>query len=139
MRTVEILLSLLIFAVTVQAQETPSLDYESIRRSRVYRITRTTTPIVVDGKPDEAAWSGAEGGRDFYQTDPVSGVQAIENKEFRILYDDNNIYISVVCYQKGPITISELSRDFAPGDGDIVTVVFDPFDDDRNGLAFQTN
>jgi hypothetical protein len=114
-------------------------DFESVRRAKVYNIRRTDQHITVDGNPDEAAWTNAEIGGDFYESDPVAGAPASERTEFRMLYDEENIYISVVCYQTDPIIISELKRDFSPADGDIVTVVFDTFDDQRTGFAFQTN
>ena len=94
---------------------------------------------MIDGNVDEPAWAAAEVGGDFYQTDPKNGYPSTERTEFRILYDEDNIYVSVICWQEGPITISELKREFAPVDGDQIVLFFDTFDDDRNGFGFHTN
>ena len=114
-------------------------DYESFRRERVYTATRTSERIVIDGVLDEAAWQQAELGGDFYQLEPRTGFPASEETEFRLLYDDENLYVGVVCHQERPLIINELTEDFAPGAGDVISLMFDTFDDDRNGFVFQTN
>lgn len=114
-------------------------DYEAFRRTRVHRATRTTEPIVVDGLMNEGAWQTAEVGGGFVQSDPDTGAPATEGTEFRILYDDRNLYVFVFCYQDGPIINSELRRDFQPVNGDQVALLFDTFDDDRNGFLLQVN
>ena len=114
-------------------------DFAAVQRSKVYSATRASGRIVIDGIVDELAWERATVGSDFYQTDPQSGVPATERTEFRILYDEDQIYVSVVAHQLDPIIISELKREFAPTDGDVIILFFDTFDDDRNGFAFATN
>ena len=57
----------------------------------------------------------------------------------RLLYDDTNLYVSFICHQKWPIVVNELRRDYSPADTDSVNIVFDIFDDDRNGFLFQMN
>lgn len=114
-------------------------NFVAVQRSKVYSATRTSGRIVIDGIVDEPIWERAAVGSDFYQTDPQSGVPATERTEFRILYDEDQIYVSVVAHQRDPIIISELKREFAPTDGDVIILFFDTFDDDRNGFAFATN
>ena len=122
------------------ARSTESVtDFVAVQRTKVYSATRFSERIVIDGVVDEPSWDRAAVGRDFYQTDPQSGVPATERTEFRILYDEDQIYVSIVAYQRDPILISELKREFAPTDGDVVILFFDTFDDDRNGFAFATN
>ncbi|MEP7002645.1 MAG: sugar-binding protein, partial [bacterium] len=55
--------------------------------------TRRTTPIAVDGKLDEAAWSAATPLTQFRQTRPDEGAAATLATEIRILYDDDALYI----------------------------------------------
>ena len=122
------------------ARSTESVtDFVAVQRTKVYSATRFSERIVIDGVVDEPSWDRAAVGSDFYQTDPQSGVPATERTEFRILYDEDQIYVSIVAYQRDPILISELKREFAPTDGDVVILFFDTFDDDRNGFAFATN
>jgi len=115
------------------------IDFVAVQRSKVYSATRASGRIVIDGIVDEPTWERAAVGTDFYQTDPQSGVPATERTEFRVLYDEDQIYLSVVAHQSDPTIISELKREFAATDGDVIIVFFDTFDDDRNGFAFATN
>ena len=100
------------------------------------------SPIVLDGNLDEAAWSLAEVATDFTQNDPKMGEPATERTEVRILYDDENFYLGVYCYdsagKEGPI-VTQVSRDFSPREGDHFTFIVDTFDDNRNGVVFGTN
>ena len=129
----------ILFAATVQPLRAQTVDFAAVQRSKVYRATRVSDQIVIDGSVDELAWEQAEVGSDFYQTDPQNGVPATEATEFRIIYDEGQIYVSVMAYQRDPIIISELKREFAATDGDLIVLFFDTFDDDRNGFGFATN
>src|SRR5688572_4109744 len=97
-------------AQPAQAQAPPpsgaggTVDFEAIRKGKVYRAIRTTEPIVLDGRIDEPAWAGAQVGGDFYQSEPRTGQPAPDKTEFRILYDDRNVYVAVDARQTGPIT-----------------------------------
>ena len=114
-------------------------DFAAVQRSKRYRAVRTSMPIRIDGQLNEMAWDVAQVGREFYQTDPISGAAATEETEFRIVYDDENIYVAVTAYQEASIIVSELKREFAATDGDAFVLFFDTFNDDRNGFAFLTN
>ena len=117
----------------------PVTDFVAVQRSKVYSATRASDRIVIDGTLDEPVWGRAAVGGDFYQTDPQTGVSATEQTDFRILYDKDQIYVSVVAHQRDPTIISELKREFEATDGDVIILFFDTFDDDRNGFAFATN
>ena len=117
----------------------PVTDFEAVRREKVYRPARTFDPIVIDGHIDEEAWTTAEIGSGFYQTDPQNGYPATEETLFRILYDDDNVYIAVTAFQTDLILVSDLNRDFSATDGDLIVLFFDTFHDQRNGFAFSTN
>ena len=114
-------------------------DYDALRAAKVYEARRTSERIVIDGRVDEPAWEQVVADDDFYQNDPVRGAPPDDRTVLRILYDDVNLYVGIVCYQAGPPIIAELRRDFAPFDGDLLAVTLDTFDDDRNGFIFQTN
>jgi hypothetical protein len=55
---------------------------------------RRSTPITVDGKLDEAAWAAATPISEFRQTRPTEGAAATLATEFRILYDDDALYVA---------------------------------------------
>ena len=115
-------------------------DYEAVRREKIYEITRARGPIQLDGFLDDPAWEGIQVEDEFFQVDPGEGVPATERTEFRLVYDDDYIYVAIVCYQEGPVITSGLQRDFTPpADGDAVAIMFDTFDNDRDAFFFITN
>ncbi len=118
----------------------PIADYESVQSQKVYEITRARGPIRLDGVIDEPAWEGVQAENEYFQLEPVRGVPADEYTEFRMVYDDENIYIAAINLQNGPIITSSLQRDFnPPADGDVIAFMFDTFDNDRDAFFFQTN
>ena len=108
------------------------------------KVTATfiESPIVIDGNLDEAAWSLAEPTSDFIQKEPRTGEPSTEKTEVRLLYDDENLYLGVYLFDSaGPegIIVNNLARDFSPRDNDTFTMVFDTFNDNRNGFILSTN
>lgn len=62
----------------------------------VYRISRASEPINVDGKMDEASWKNAEVQQltNFFRLDkPVDK----QKTKFRMLWDDTNLYLFYEC------------------------------------------
>ena len=58
----------------------------------VYKISRTSGPIVADGKMDEPGWKNAEvrSFNYFFRSDKPADKQ---NSKFRMLWDDTNLYL----------------------------------------------
>ncbi len=137
---------LVIFSTSATAQQSldsdvvPITDYEAVRQTKIYEITRAMGAVRLDGVFDEPAWQGVQIEAEFFQTEPGRGVPPVDATEFRLVYDDDYIYIAARMLQSGPIITSSLGRDFTPpGDGDVIAFMFDPFDTDRDGFFFQTN
>lgn len=102
------------------------------------RIIATEKAPVIDGRLNDEVWKSAASVKDFYQKEPATGQPVSERTEFLLLYDRNNIYIGVKCFDDpGGITAKELARDVSLGDDDRVQVIFDTFLDGRNGYWFQ--
>ncbi len=100
------------------------------------------TPITIDGNLDEPEWNLSEVADNFIQNEPDTGAPTTERTEVRLLYDNENLYLGVYCYDSAGregLTVTQVVRDFGPGDGDHFAVVFDTFDDNRNGYVFGTN
>ena len=98
--------------------------------------------IVIDGILDEREWSLVDPATDFIQNEPDMGEAATERTEVRLLYDDTTLYVGIYCFDsagKQGITVTDVSRDYGVADNDHFAVIFDSFDDNRNGLAFATN
>ncbi len=102
---------------------------------------RADGPVVVDGSFDEAVWQQAEPASEFVQVEPREGVPASERTEVRLVYDDQAVYVAVICYDSDPsgIITSDTSRDPSLGDQDSFQMIFDTYHDRQNGFVFGTN
>ena len=98
--------------------------------------------IVIDGRFDEPEWSRAQPAADFIQNDPAMGEPATERTEVQVLYDDENIYIGVYCFDSQGsegLVVTQMTRDYGPRENDHFSMIFDTFDDNRNGFIFGVN
>jgi len=97
--------------------------------------------IKFDGNPDDSAWELAQHINNFTQREPKVGEAASEKTETAILYDKDNLYIGVWCYQQRPekITAKFMQRDFDFEKDDVFGVLISPFNDGRNGYLFIIN
>ena len=93
--------------------------------------------IALDGVLDEPAWGRADVAADFIQQEPRDGEPATDRTEIRILYDENNLYVGVVCdIDPALILTTTLTRDFDFNQTDMFGILFDPFNDDRGAFLF---
>ena len=94
--------------------------------------------IVLDGVLDEPVWQRAPVAGNFLQQEPNEGAPATEATEVRILFNSSHLYIGAICKDSYPshILTTSLVRDFSLLENDTFEVVFDPFDDNRNGFLF---
>ncbi|MDG1573184.1 DUF5916 domain-containing protein [Robiginitalea sp. M366] len=100
----------------------------------------TDQPIVLDGVLDDAAWEAADSAREFWQYFPADSVQAQQQSEIKMLFDDQNLYIGIRVYAAGRnYAIESLKRDFRAGNSDNITLLFDTFNDGNNAFLFGTN
>lgn len=134
-----LLVFMLSFFPVLQAQ----IDFSTAHEDKNMTAIRVDQgSINVDGKLDERVWDLAEPATGFVQSDPHSGQPASERTEVRILYDEDNLYVGAWCFDSGGregLVITDISRDFYTLDTDVIQVIFDTFNDDRNGMGFATN
>ena len=102
---------------------------------------RATETIRIDGRLDEADWQRAEPIGPLRQREPIENSEPSEQTSVRVLYDDNALYIAVVCDDRSTdgIVSTQLTRDANLDVDDRITIVLDPFFDHRNGFFFQVN
>ena len=72
---------------------------------------------------------------------PLQAVPATEPTSFKILYDDDSLYVGVWCYDSEPdsIVAREMARDGNLFADDFIYIVLDTFLDKRNGYNFVVN
>ena len=104
-----------------------------------YTIIKSNSLIKVDGILDEEVWQTAPKGGGFFQTYPTDTQPALDSTQFMVTYDDQFIYVGVICYDYmagDPIT-NTLRRDFEWILNDNISFYIDPYNDKSNGFTFQ--
>ena len=99
----------------------------------------TNQKIIIDGIDDEIDWEKAELKSDFWQWFPTDSIKALKQTEIKFLYDSNNIYAFIKCYEnKDETIISSLRRDMGRF-SDFFLFTLDTFNDLTNAYAFGGN
>ena len=109
--------------------------------SRSLTILPIQEAPVLDGLLNEQAWQDAPVTGEFVQRDPDEGMPVSERTEVRALYDQENLYFGIRCFdsQADGILATELRRDNGFANDDSFTVVLDTFHDHRNAFLFKIN
>jgi hypothetical protein len=100
-----------------------------------YRL-RTIDTIIIDGRLNESVWMNAERSVGFLESEPYPLVPMSEETEFAVLYDDENLYVGVWCWDSEP---EKIIRRLAPRGNqgpDNITLFIDSFHDQRTGFKF---
>ena len=110
-------------------------------RIRFYTTQRVVgEPPKIDGRGNDPAWDQvAWGGGNFRQRSPDAGAPASVQTNFKILYDDKNLYILFKNFDPEPDKIvSRMSR--RDGfEGDQVEVNIDSYNDKRTAFSFSAS
>jgi hypothetical protein len=120
-----IILLLIIPGVTGQTPEKKS-----------YKATRLTTEPTIDGILNDDAWKEGTWDDNFTQNQPYSGRSATQRTEFKILFDENNLYVAIKAYDTSPDSIVNRLTRRDEADGDLAGIILDSFHDLRTGFLF---
>ncbi len=111
----------------------------------------------IDGSLADPIWNSAAPITEFRMFEPTPGGAPTEKTELRILYDESNLYIGVMCYESEPgkIAANTLAHDAAGAvsmsygyygmggsttvSDDLIRVLIDPFQDKRTAYVFYVN
>lgn len=107
---------------------------------RFYEAKRITgNAPVIDGMADETAWAspGWEGG--FIQREPYDGKAPSQLTEFKIIYDDEALYVAIRAYDTEPGKIENRLTRRDEMEGDLVGLHIDSYYDRRTAFAFLVN
>jgi len=118
-----------------------SASAKDMERRQIIAV-RTETPPRIDGKLDDSAWQKAQPSEGFIQTKPERGDPMNQRTSIRVLYDDENIYLGVQCYDSEPEKVlgTEMRRDYEVWlTNDYIRFVVDTYRDMRTGYYFGTN
>lgn len=109
----------------------------------VVNATRLASPITLDGKLEEAAWSTANPATNFRQSQPDEGKAATQKTEVRFAYDDEAIYVGARMFDtegaKGVRTRLMRRDAMTESDSDILMITFDAYHDHQSSYFFWVN
>ena len=129
---------ILIFAILILFVES---NYAQTSSPDEIHALKINYPIKLDGDLSEPVWQKAEHISNFTQRELNEGEPATEHTEVAILYNEENLYIGVWCYddEPGKIVAQKMKRDFDYSTEDNVKLIIDTYNDKRNGYLFVTN
>ncbi len=97
--------------------------------------------IKLDGQLNEPCWLNASAIENFTQREQNEGVSATEKTRIAVVYNTNEIFFGIWCFDKEPDKISaqQMARDFDWSSDDNIEIMISTFNDNRNGYLFVTN
>jgi hypothetical protein len=105
------------------------------KRSYTTQKIRGTAPKI-DGIIDEKAWEMVEWAGEFTQWMPANGAPPTESTEFKIIYDDNYLYVAIKALDSEPDKIVKRMSRRDGFEGDFVEVNIDSYHDFLTAYSF---
>ena len=104
---------------------------------RVYTAQKINPhPPVIDGILDDEIWKKNKWASDFTQWEPNEGKEPSQKTEFKITYDDKNLYVAIQAYDTEPDRIVKRVTRRDGFDGDWVEINIDSYFDHRTAFSF---
>lgn len=122
-------LSMMLFSFGSYGQDTT--------RYRVYKTQRLVgPPPTIDGKLNDKAWKEGSWQGNFTQFQPNNGKKPTQKTDFKILYNNNFLYVAIRCYDTDPQKIVGRLTRRDNIDGDWAGVSIDSYFDKRTAFGF---
>ena len=120
------------------------------------RAVRVSQGPKIDGRLSDTVWQSAIPFADFRMAEPEPDSAPTEKTELRVLFDEANLYIGILCFDSEParIAANTMAHDNAGGSqehgmgfghgpqvasDDLIRVLIDPFQDKRTAYVFYVN
>lgn len=100
-----------------------------------------STAPVIDGRLDDAVWSGIAPLTEFVQSEPTQGLPVSQRTEVRFAQDGEALYVAAWLYDTDAsgIVFGQTLRDASLNESDAFVVVLDTYLDRQNGFVFGTS
>jgi len=107
---------------------------------RIYHTTRLIgEPPVIDGLIDETVWEGSEWSGDFIQKEPYEYAEPSQKTAFKILFDDNHLYVAIRAFDTEPDKIERRLGRRDNTEGDWVAIGISSYNDKLSAFGFIVN
>ncbi|MBM3435172.1 MAG: carbohydrate binding family 9 domain-containing protein [Bacteroidetes bacterium] len=106
-------------------------------QERTYHSKKISPGLVtIDGQFNEAAWDSVAWQGHFIQREPYDSASPSQQTEFKILYDDNNLYVAIKAFDTEPEKIEKRLTRRDQLEGDLVAIGLDSYADKLTAFAF---
>jgi hypothetical protein len=105
------------------------------------KATRIERQPALDGYLSDAVWQQAIPFIDFKMSEPTPNSSPSEKTEIRVIYDRDNLFLGIHCYDHEPakIAANSMAHDNDSTSDDLIRILLDPFQDMRNAYIFFVN
>lgn len=125
----------LIFILLFSSNYGRSPDSTAVVR-RTYKTAFATNAPVIDGTDKDDCWNLVDWTGNFTQSQPQENKRPSQQTAFKILYDDNNLYVFVHASDSTPDKISQIMSRRDNFNGDMVFVEIDSYFDKQTAFLF---
>ena len=116
------------FTVFMQASEVPQKSYTA-------KKVNSQAPVI-DGLFDDAIWNTVPWDNSFVQREPYEGVDPTQKTAFKIVYDDQNIYVAIKAFDTQLDKIEKRLSRRDEFEGDWVGIALDSYFDKLTAFSF---
>jgi len=107
------------------------------KEPKIYTTIRLNTEKpIIDGKLNDACWETGTWEGNFIQFVPAEGGIPTFQTQFKIIYDDKNIYVALRAFDNEPDKIQKFAGLRDELLGDMMGINFDSYHDHRTGFEF---
>lgn len=122
--------------ITLLLIHTLAFSYSQTIEKKTYQTVYTKSAPEIDGLMNDSCWNMVEWKGDFIQTQPYENKPPSQQTAFKILYDDNNLYVFIRAYDTEPEKISRRISRRDNFDGDMVEINIDSYYDQQTAFSF---
>ena len=115
------------------------ISVKSYSQEKIYTTNRTTIAPTIDGVFSDEAWNNVSWGDEFVMYYPQSGANPTFQTQFKILYDDNNLYVALKMLDDEPGKIERRLSRRDQRQGDWIMIGFDSYNDNLTAYKFGVN
>jgi hypothetical protein len=120
-----------------------SQDDRAVPKAKSYSVSPASSEIKIDGALDEPAWQTTAAGDLPFEWLPGDNIPAPVDTEFLITFSRSHLYIGLRCFDPEPSRIRAHLMDRDDTDilvqDDHISLIIDPFNDERRGFQFRVN
>ena len=119
---------------SMMAQDLDSL----LNNKRVYQSENIgDLPVPkIDGLLDDEIWELGEWQGDFTQQQPVGGADGTEDTYVKVLYDESNMFVAIICQDDEPDLIRDIFGRRDVLSGDMTGIAIDSYNDKLTAFEF---